>query len=142
MGSSDGACPKSNRIDMVQHPPHYTFGTIEVIDVIEGWNLPFHIANSVKYVARCDKKGKKIEDLKKAKWYVDRYLSYHKKNLSMPRGTSWIAQNEDPYITTVLDDWKLEGPVRQILVCLFFCDWVEVNRLLINYIRELEAKDA
>jgi hypothetical protein len=142
MGLPDGACTKSNRIDMVNRPPHYTFGTIEVIDVIEAWRLPFHIANAVKYVARCDKKGKKLEDLKKTKWYVDRYLSYHKKNLWMPRGTSWIAQNEDLYITTVLDDWKLEGPVRQILVCLFFCDWVEVDRLLITYIRELELKEA
>jgi len=126
---------------MVQHPPHYTFGSIEVIDVIEGWGLPFHIANAVKYVARCDKKGKKLEDLKKAKWYIDRYLNFHKKNMTMPQGGSWVAQNNSLYITTVLDDWKLEMPVRQILICLFFADWVEVDRILVTYIRELESKE-
>ena len=60
--------------EMVDHPAHYTFGTLEVLDVIEDWGLPYHLANVVKYIARHTHKGKPLEDLKKAKWYLDRYL--------------------------------------------------------------------
>lgn len=59
---------------MVNHPPHYTSGKFEVIDVIEDWGLGFHLGNVVKYVARSAHKGKTIEDLKKADWYLRRYI--------------------------------------------------------------------
>lgn len=62
----------SNTID---HPPHYTHGGIEVIDAIEAWGLGFRLANVIKYVARCDHKGNAIEDLKKARWYLDREIA-------------------------------------------------------------------
>ena len=38
--------------DNVNHPAHYTYGSIEVIDVIEGLGLPYHLGNAVKYIAR------------------------------------------------------------------------------------------
>lgn len=60
--------------DVVNHPPHYTFGSIEVIDAIEDWGLGFHLGNVVKYVARAPHKNG-IEDLKKARWYLDRAIS-------------------------------------------------------------------
>ena len=60
--------------DMVNHPPHYDFGPHETIDVIEAWELPYHLGNVVKYVSRAKRKGKEIEDLKKAAWYLDRYI--------------------------------------------------------------------
>ena len=59
---------------MVNHPPHYTAGRYEVIAVIEDWRLCYHLGNSIKYIARADHKGKRLEDLKKAKWYLDRYV--------------------------------------------------------------------
>jgi len=64
------------RGDPVNHPSHYTFGSIEVIDAIEDWELPYHLGNVVKYVARAGRKdqAKTIEDLKKARWYLDRYI--------------------------------------------------------------------
>lgn len=65
---------KCNPIDMVNHPPHYTFGTIEVIDVIEDWKLGFHEGNCVKYIARAKHKGNELEDLKKARWYLDKKI--------------------------------------------------------------------
>ncbi len=61
--------------DPVNHPTHYTFGRFEVIDVIEDWELGFHLGNAVKYVARAGRKGDEIEDLKKARWYLDRAIS-------------------------------------------------------------------
>lgn len=62
--------------DVVNHPSHYTDGKIEVIDFIEDKGLNFHRGNAVKYIARAGKKDpeKEIEDLKKAKWYLEREI--------------------------------------------------------------------
>jgi len=61
----------------VEHPKHYNTGKIEVISAIEDWNLDFHLGNVVKYVARAGKKdvSKTLEDLEKAKWYLERKIS-------------------------------------------------------------------
>lgn len=61
--------------DAVNHPSHYTRGKIEVIDFIEDQQLPYHLGNVIKYVARAGYKGDKLEDLKKARWYLDRYIN-------------------------------------------------------------------
>ena len=61
--------------EAVNHPSYYKTGGIEAIDVIEAWNLDFCLGNTVKYIARCGKKSDKIvEDLKKAKWYLNREI--------------------------------------------------------------------
>ena len=60
--------------DPIHRPAHYTFSSIEVIDVIEAWRLSFCLGNVVKYVARADHKGRPLEDLKKARWYLDREI--------------------------------------------------------------------
>jgi hypothetical protein len=60
--------------DMVNHPEHYAFGAHETIDVIEAWDLPYHLGNVVKYVSRAKRKGNELEDLKKAQWYLQRYI--------------------------------------------------------------------
>lgn len=65
--------------DPVTHPSHYTSGKIEVIDFITDQNLDFCLGNVVKYVSRAGKKEeegktiieKQIEDLKKARFYLD-----------------------------------------------------------------------
>lgn len=61
--------------DMVNHPKHYTFGNIEVIDVLEDWKLGLHEAMVVKYIARAKYKANELEDLKKARWYLDRKIT-------------------------------------------------------------------
>ena len=60
--------------DNVNKPKHYTSGKFEVIDVIEDWDLNFRLANTVKYIARHKHKGKPLEDLKKAMWYLQREI--------------------------------------------------------------------
>jgi len=60
---------------MVNRPPHYTFGTIEVINVIEDWKLGFMLGNAIKYIARAPHKGSYVENLKKARWYLDREIT-------------------------------------------------------------------
>ena len=61
--------------DAVNHPSHYQ-GKIEVIDFIEDKKLGFNLGNCIKYIARCHLKHKDnpVEDLKKARWYLDREI--------------------------------------------------------------------
>jgi hypothetical protein len=60
--------------DAVSHPPHYNAGKIEVIDAIEDWELGFHLGNAVKYIARAKHKGTELQDLRKAAWYLNRFI--------------------------------------------------------------------
>ena len=61
--------------ESVENPKHYTHGKYEVIDVIEDWKLNFHLGNTIKYIARADHKGRPLEDLKKAYWYLRREIN-------------------------------------------------------------------
>lgn len=64
--------------DVINHPSHYTDGGIETIDFIEAKKLPYHLGNAVKYISRAGKKDKTktVEDLKKAIWYLERYITF------------------------------------------------------------------
>jgi hypothetical protein len=61
-------------VDNINHPQHYTSREIEPIDVIENWELGFHLGNVVKYIARANYKGTYLDDLRKARWYLDRLI--------------------------------------------------------------------
>jgi hypothetical protein len=61
--------------DLVNHPAHYKIGGIETIDFIEAKKLNYNIGNVVKYLTRADHKGNKLEDLRKAQWYLTREIS-------------------------------------------------------------------
>ena len=58
----------------VNNPKHYNTGSIEVIEVIEDWELNFCLGNAIKYIGRCNHKNNKIEDLQKAIWYLSREI--------------------------------------------------------------------
>jgi hypothetical protein len=62
-----------DRSEAVNHPAHYTYGGIETIDVIEAWDLDFHIGNAIKYLSRWERKGG-VQDLEKAIWYIRRRI--------------------------------------------------------------------
>ena len=64
-----------NTPDPVDHPAHYKVGGIETIDFIEAKKLNYNIGNVVKYLTRADHKGNKMEDLRKAQWYLTREIS-------------------------------------------------------------------
>lgn len=69
--------------ETVNHPAHYGGDTTyEAIKVIEAWGLGFCLGNAVKYIARAGKKDRDaiVEDLEKAKWYLNREIE----NLSIP----------------------------------------------------------
>ena len=66
--------------DSIHKPKHYTEhpSGIECIQVTE--HMGFNLGNAIKYIWRCDLKKDAIEDLKKAKWYIDREISKRERN--------------------------------------------------------------
>jgi len=60
-------------------PEYYTKKKPEPIAVIESWHLPFHLGTVLKYIARYQEKGG-ITDLKKARWFLDRYIKLLEKS--------------------------------------------------------------
>lgn len=67
---------ENDMTDNVNHPKHYggTDNPYEVIKVIDAWKLGFCEGNVIKYVARAAHKGRELEDLKKARWYLDHVI--------------------------------------------------------------------
>lgn len=65
--------------DPVNHPRHYTEhpSGVECIQITE--HMSFCLGNAIKYIWRADLKGKSVEDLKKARWYLDREISKREK---------------------------------------------------------------
>ena len=65
--------------EAINHPAHYggADNPYEAIKVIEAWGLDksFNLGNTVKYISRAGKKGAALEDLKKARWYLDREIA-------------------------------------------------------------------
>lgn len=75
--------PKGDAVDMVNHPPHYE-GKFECIDVMEDCYgeeavEAFCLGNAFKYIYRCNKKFDKLEDVEKAIWYLNKYVSMARK---------------------------------------------------------------
>jgi hypothetical protein len=63
-----------DEIDLVNNPLHYQSGGMEAIDVIEAFQLPYHIGSAVKYLLRAGKKDNRLMDLQKAAWYINREI--------------------------------------------------------------------
>lgn len=88
-GDGNCQCVNSSKAniekEMVNHPDHYQFGddkTYEVIKIIEIYKFDFYIGNCFKYISRAGKKNpeKEIEDLKKARFYLDRKIEVLENN--------------------------------------------------------------
>jgi len=68
--------------DMVNHPPHYCShpSGVECITITE--HMGFNLGNALKYIWRADEKGKAIEDLEKAEFYIKREIEKRKKEIN------------------------------------------------------------
>lgn len=66
---------EGDRGDAVNNPAHYKVGGIETIDFIEAKKLGYNLGNVVKYITRADHKDNKLEDLRKAQWYLTREIN-------------------------------------------------------------------
>ena len=63
--------------EAVNHPKHYggEDNPLEVIKIINHYNLNFELGNVLKYVLRADKKGNRKQDLQKALWYLQHEIN-------------------------------------------------------------------
>lgn len=70
----------AGRVEAVDHPAHYggADNPYEAIKVIEAWGLGFNLGNTAKYISRAEHKGATIQDLEKARWYLDREIGNRK----------------------------------------------------------------
>lgn len=71
---------KTRRYETVNHPAHYNAGRIEHVDFAEdqGWGPGYHLGQATKYIVRAGRKpdASALEDLQKARWYLDRWIRY------------------------------------------------------------------
>lgn len=74
------AADYSSNVDVVNNPPHYKTGGIEVLDFIEAKDLNYRLGNVVKYVSRAGKKinSDPVQDLEKARFYLEREIEARK----------------------------------------------------------------
>ena len=83
--------------DTVYSPEHYNSGKIEVIEYIEdqGWGRGFCLGNAVKYISRAGKKDatKALEDLQKARWYLNRVIDIELEN-ALAEGQETVRSND------------------------------------------------
>lgn len=64
-------------MDVIKNPSHYCDGRkFEPKDVIRDWGLNFNLGNTVKYIARAGRKDDIVQDLKKARQYLDFEIEY------------------------------------------------------------------
>lgn len=71
---------RSDQSDPVNHPSHYETGGMECFDAIvasQGTDaaMNFCLCNAFKYIWRCEHKGKRVEDIQKAVWYLNKWQS-------------------------------------------------------------------
>ena len=91
--------------DVINHPQHYTAGRYETITGIEYNRLGYHLGNAFKYISRAGLKSKdtKIQDLKKALWYLRRYEKTH------------LREKEKFNINEYISDLKMDMPLALVL---------------------------
>ena len=116
--------------DIINHPAHYTDGKFETIEAIESWRLGYHLGNAVKYISRAGKKSKdtELEDLRKARWYIKRYLDHHRVEVESLSAMDYAVDkglDQDLAgavlclsVSTILSDEPQDLSVRQALEAL------------------------
>ena len=106
--------------DPVDHPRHYTShpSGIECIDVVE--HMGFSLGNAIKYIWRADLKGDAVEDLKKARWYIDREIA----RLEAARATVGMADDPEPTLIVPEDSAESVSAHNRAMILRL---WKEVS---------------
>lgn len=101
--------------DLINHPPHYIASDgLEVIDIIERYDLGYHLGNAIAYLIRAGRKvGSPIDaDLGKARWYVDRWM---RRNIDgyeeepCPEGEPMVWRTPE----SIVEAFGLSGPLGE-----------------------------
>ena len=80
--------------EKVNHPDHYNSGKFEAMDVIAdaGYGEGFCVGNALKYILRAQHKEDEIDDLKKARWYLDYWIQLLEANENISKGAKIINE--------------------------------------------------
>ena len=105
--------------DAVNHPSHYTQYSREVIELTE--LCDFCTGNAIKYILRSPYKGKPVEDLDKAKWYLKRLQENGRAWIDLK--SIYVAQDFGSLIVSNILQSILENPVRPNFEEVF--TWIE-----------------
>ena len=89
--------------DNVNHPAHYTSGGIECIDGMVAafgreYVMHYCLCNAFKYIWRCEHKGKRVEDIQKAVWYLNKWQSLAEEEV--------VANDEYQKAVRYLSEWQ------------------------------------
>lgn len=114
--------------DAVDNPSHYCGTKYQVINFIEDWGLGYCLGNVVKYICRAGKKymgdkQKELQDLKKAKWYLERRLEEHKNDVELDSDELKMNISIDDFT----EDQKLNYTRRKIIKNIVDCTYEEIN---------------
>lgn len=113
--------------DMVNHPPHYqTDSGLEAIDVIEAFfRTSYNLGQVFKYIARCGKKNDDLEDLKKARWYLDKEIEWRESDDLDPETMTVFSGTLSEFLDAYLP--TLEFKVGDRVVCSGDTDVHNIN---------------
>lgn len=114
--------------DAVKNPSHYCGTKYQVINFIEDWGLGYCLGNVVKYICRAGKKyvgdkQKELQDLKKAKWYLERRLEEHKNGVELDSNELKMNISIDDFI----EDQKLNYVRKKIIKNVIDCICEEID---------------
>jgi hypothetical protein len=121
--------------ERVNYPAHYNMGgskgedgtaQYETIKVIEDWGLGFKLGNALKYILRAPHKGTELQDLSKARWYLDRHARCGKSGPNEPERTMLPP--------VVADAWNLPIGLANVIRSIHFFDSREALVFLDEYI--------
>lgn len=116
----------------VDHPEHYSRFLKEIIDIVEFF--PFCAGNAIKYISRAPYKGARIEDLRKALWYVERIQKQEAhKRPDFDRSAFADLTNLSFQIPDVYE--------RNAVLMIAQSNWTFAAALLIERINQLEQEE-
>lgn len=117
------------------NPPAYIGDGIELIDVVEQYGLPFHLAAALQHIVAADHKGDREKSIEHARWYVERWLQNCHDNCAYPDPLEDCLEWHNPQ--DIIKAFGLEGnlaiAVNYILqAAAFECDEeLEIQKALI-----------
>jgi len=105
---------QTSMTNRITSPPHYVGErSVEPLDVIEAWNLNYHLGNILKYISRAGRKDCEQMDLEKALFYLDRAL----RNCPSVKAESYVKK-EIFTVEKVAKDWRLNTSLEIALMHL------------------------
>ena len=132
--------------EAVDHPDHYNYGDIEVIDAIEGVTTQFpaliryHIGNLIKYVARAPHKNE-LQDIEKGQWYLKR-ASSNVVALATPMTPVLYSISMKEFIASVINSYDKETRpfVNSFMQTIVFCgeNYASTEAVLNDLAHDLE----